>query len=90
MPGQLPLITKRQNNIINEAQGKRQSKQIIVYKNNEENSIRHSPTETYTPIPSSVRCRMVTKQAINVLTIQEQVATERIFTPNALMQFTTT
>ena len=33
---------------------------------------------------------MVTKQAINVLTIQEQVATERIFTPNALMQFTTT
>jgi hypothetical protein len=30
---------------------------------------------------------MVTKQAINVLTIQEQVTTERIFKPNALMQF---
>ena len=33
---------------------------------------------------------MVTKQAIKGLTIQEQVATERIFTTNVLMKFKTT
>ena len=32
---------------------------------------------------------MVTQQAINVLPIQEQVSTKRIFTPNALMECTT-
>ena len=32
---------------------------------------------------------MVTQQAIHVLAIQEQVSTERIFTPNALMEQTT-
>ena len=32
---------------------------------------------------------MVTQQAIHVLTIQEQVSTKHIFTPNALMEYKT-
>ncbi len=30
---------------------------------------------------------MVTQQAINVLTIEEKVSTDRVFTPTALMEF---
>ncbi len=33
---------------------------------------------------------MVTQQAINVLTIQEKVSTDRVFTPTALMEFAVT
>ncbi len=45
-----------------------------------------SPTK-FTPIPSGARQRVVTQQAINVLTIQEKVSINRVFTPTALMEF---
>jgi hypothetical protein len=89
-PGKLPPITKRQNVIKNEAQGLRQLQQIRAKTNKEAYNMNHAPTETYTPIPTRAQQRMVTQQAINVLTIQEKVSTERIFTPNALMECATT
>ncbi len=45
------------------------------------------PPVTFTPIPSGARQRVVTQQAINVLTIQEKVATNNAFTPKTLMEF---
>ena len=48
------------------------------------------PPTTCTPIQTRAQQRMVTQQAINVLTIQELVSTERIFTQNARMECTTT
>ena len=54
------------------------------------NNLGHSPPKTYSPLPSAARQKMVTQQAINILTIQEQVSTERIFLPNALMVFAST
>ena len=52
--------------------------------------MKHAPPETYTPLPTRAQQRMVTHQAINVPTIQEQVTTKRIFTHNALMEYTAT
>ena len=42
---------------------------------------------TRTPIPTSAQRRMVTQQAINVLTIQEQATSERIFAPRCLKKY---
>ena len=54
------------------------------------NNLGRSPHKTYSPFPSAARQKMVTQQAINILTIQEQVSADRIFTPNTLMVFVTT
>ncbi len=45
------------------------------------------PPVTFTLIPSGARQRVVMQQAINVLTIQEMVATNNAFTPKTLMEF---
>ncbi len=45
------------------------------------------PPVTFTLIPSGARQRVVTQQAINVLTIQEKVATNNAFMPKTLMEF---
>ena len=52
--------------------------------------MKYAPPTTCTLIPTRAQQRMVTQQAINVLTIQEQSSTERIFTPNAIMECATT
>jgi hypothetical protein len=39
----------------------------------------------YTAIPRGARQRLVTQQAINVLTIQEKVSLDKMYTPQALM-----
>ncbi len=44
------------------------------------------PPTTFTANPSGARHRMVTRQAINVLTIQEEVAANNEFTPKCLMK----
>jgi hypothetical protein len=85
-PGGLPLITRQVRDSHNKVQGHRRSLRI-------RQAIALStisaipPPVTFNPIPSGARQRMVTQQAINVLTIQEQVATNEAFTPNSLMQF---
>jgi hypothetical protein len=81
------LITKRQNDMNNEAQGICWLQRIKLTPTDAANNLGHSPPKTYSPLPSAARQKMVTQQAINILTIQEQVSTERIFTPNALMVF---
>ena len=43
--------------------------------------------ETYTPILRAAGQKLVMQQAINVLTMREKVLTDRIFTPNTLMEF---
>jgi hypothetical protein len=44
------------------------------------------PLKTYTPIPTNARQRIVTQQAINILTIQEQVFMSTIHMPRKLMK----
>ncbi len=44
------------------------------------------PPTTFTPIPSRARQRIVTRQAINVLTIQEEAEANNKFTPVCLMK----
>ena len=51
-PGQAALITKPQNNIINEAQGMRQLQQLKANKNKAAYTGKHAPPETFTPIPT--------------------------------------
>ncbi len=43
------------------------------------------PPKMYTAIPRRARQRLVTQQAINVLTIQEDVSLDTMYTPQALM-----
>jgi hypothetical protein len=45
------------------------------------------PPTTYKAIPSGARQRIVTQQAINVLTIQEKASTDTLCTPRALMKY---
>ncbi len=88
-PGALPLITRRRGDINNEAQGHRRSPRI-------QQAVATStilatpPPVTITPIPSRARQRVVMQQAINVLTIQEKVATNNAFTLKTLMEFIVT
>jgi hypothetical protein len=42
--------------------------------------------ETYTALPSGARQRIVTQQAINILTIRELAAFSTVFTPCALIK----
>ncbi len=88
-PRGLPLITRRVRDSHNEAQGHCRSPQIrqaITL-----STISATPPQvTFNPIPSGARQKMVMQRAINVLTIQEQVATNETFTPNSLMQFVVT
>jgi hypothetical protein len=44
------------------------------------------PPTTFTPTPSGARQRIVTRQAINVLTIQEEAEANNKFTPLCLMK----
>jgi hypothetical protein len=85
-PGGLPLITRQVRDSHNEAQGHRRSPRIRQAIASSTISATPPPV-TFNPIPSGARQQMVTQQAINVLTIQEQVATNEAFTPNSLMQF---
>jgi hypothetical protein len=65
---------------------------VAMYQNNTctVDSIHNTSPTTFTPIPSGARQRVVTRQAINVLTIQEKVSTNRAFTPTTLMEFAVT
>ncbi len=85
-PGALPLVTKKRPDRDIKAQGCRRSPCIRVTLAPSTPFTTPSPT-TFTPIPSGARQRVVTQQAINVLTIQEKVSTKRAFTPTALMDF---
>ncbi len=85
-PGALPLITKKRCDRDNEAQGCRRLPRIRAKLAPSTPFTTPSPTK-FTPIPSGARQRVVTQQAINVLTIQEKVSTNRAFTPTALMEF---
>jgi hypothetical protein len=49
------------------------------------NAIPAKPPQMYTAIPRGARQRLVTQQAINVLTIQEEVSLETMYTPQAMM-----
>jgi hypothetical protein len=44
------------------------------------------PPTTFTAIPNRAQQRIVTRQAINVLTIQEEVLANNKFTPMCLMK----
>ncbi len=88
-PGPLPLITRGRRDRDNKAQGHRWLPCIRATLAPSTPFTTPSPT-TFTPIPSGVRQRVVTQQAINVLTIQEKVSTDRVFTPTALMEFAVT
>ncbi len=85
-PGALPLITRRRWDINNKVQGHRRSPRICQ-------AVATSliwatpPPVTFTPITSGARQRVVMQQAINVLTIQEKVATNKAFMPKTLMEF---
>jgi hypothetical protein len=85
-PGALLLITRRRGDINNEAQGHRRSLQIrqMVAMST---ILATPPPVTFIPIPSGARQRVVMQQAINVLTIQEKVATNNAFKPTTLMEF---
>jgi hypothetical protein len=49
------------------------------------NAIPAKPPQTYTAIPRGARQRLVTQQAINVLTIQEEVSLDTMYTLQAMM-----
>jgi hypothetical protein len=49
------------------------------------NAIPAKLPQTYTAIPSGAWQRLVTQQAINVLTIQEEVSLDTMYTPQAMM-----
>jgi hypothetical protein len=49
------------------------------------NAIPAKPPQTYTAIPRGARQRLVTQQAINVLTIQEEVSLDTMYTPQAMI-----
>ncbi len=85
----MPLITRRRGDINNKAQGHRRSlwiQQAVAMST----ILATPPPITFTTIPSGARQRVVTQQAINVLTIQEKVATNNAFTPKTLMEFVVT
>jgi hypothetical protein len=85
-PGALPLITRRREDINIEAQGHRRSPRICQVVAT--STIWATPPPvTFTPIQSRARQRVVMQQAINVLTIQEKVATNNAFTLKTLMEF---
>ncbi len=88
-PGALTLRTRRRRDRDNEVQGRRQLPRIRATLALLTPFTTPSPT-TFTPIPNGMRQRVVTQQAINVLTIQEKVSTDRAFTPTALMEFAVT
>ncbi len=50
-----------------------------------QNAIPAKPPQTYTAIPRGARQSLVTQQAINVLTMQEEVSLDTMYTPQALM-----
>ncbi len=49
------------------------------------NAIPAKPPQTYTAIPRGAWQRLVTQQAINVLTVQEEVSLDTMYTPQGLM-----
>ncbi len=49
------------------------------------NAIPAKLPQTYTAIPRGARQRLVTQQVINVLTIQEEVSLDMMYTPQAMM-----
>jgi hypothetical protein len=51
----------------------------------ERNAIPAKPPQTYTAIPRGARQRLVTQQVINILTIQEEVSLDTMYTLQALM-----
>jgi hypothetical protein len=71
-PGALPLITRGRRDRDNEVQGCRRLPCIRATLAPSTPFMTPSPT-IFTPIPSGARQRVVTQQAINVLTIQEKV-----------------
>jgi len=84
-PGGLPMITRRANDTTNKAQGLRRSLRIrpAIVASNTVAAVT-PPTATFHPIPSVARQRIVTQQALNVMTIQEKVANNVAFTPHSL------
>jgi hypothetical protein len=83
-PGGLPLITRQAKDTNNKAQGLRRSMQICPAIASSPSPVAAPPKATSRPIPSVARQRIVTQQALNVMTIQQQVATNAAFTPSAL------
>jgi hypothetical protein len=83
-PGGSPLITRRAKDTNNEAQGLRRLLRIRPAIALSPSPVATLPKVTSRPIPSVARQRTVTRQALNVMTIQEQVATHAAFTPTAL------
>jgi hypothetical protein len=84
-PGGLPLITRRVRDTHNAAQGHCRSlriRQAIA----SSATVATPPPTTFHPIPSGAWHKIVTQQAINVLTIQEQVAKNVAYTPKSMMQ----
>jgi hypothetical protein len=84
-PGALPLITRRRGDVNNKAKGHRRSlriQQAVAMPT----ILATQPPVTFTPIPSRARQRVVTQQAINVLTIHEKATTNDVFTPKTLME----
>jgi hypothetical protein len=86
-PGGLPMITRRANDTTNAAQGLRRSPRIrpAIVASTTVAPVT-LPTATFHPIPSVARQRIVTQQAINVMTIQEKVAHNAAFTPHSLQR----
>ncbi len=83
-PGGLPLITRQAKDTNNEAQGLRRLLQIRPAIASSPSPVETHTKATYHPIPSIARQRIVTQQALNVMTIQEQVANNVAFTPQSL------
>jgi len=82
-PGGLPLITRRAKDTNNEAQGLRRLMRIRPAIASS-TTVDTPPKATFHPIPSVARQRIATQQALNAMTIQEQVATNVAFTPQSL------
>ncbi len=82
-PGGMPLITRRARDTNKEAQGLRRSLRICPAIASS-TTMGTPPTKTIHPIPSVARQRIVRQQALNVMTIKEQVATNIAFKPHSL------
>ena len=78
------MITRKANDTNNEAQGLCRSLQICPAIASSPSPVATPPKITSRPIPSVARQRIVTRQALNVMTIQEQVETNAASTPTAL------
>ena len=79
------MITRRANDTTNATQGLQRSLRIrpAIVASNTVATVT-LPTATFHPIQSVAQQRIVTQQALNVMTIQEKVANNAAFTPHSL------